>query len=139
MPRLLCRTEGISAGATAGGFDVQACEAAERECNASGEYEIDDELMCNFEEVEDCDVTVGEFADCYEQAATLSKRFLADLTCAAVASGNVGDESDYQLSASCEQLLDGCGGSSSTTSDSDTDTDGGETGTAGETGAEPPE
>lgn len=115
LPRLLCRTEGLSAGGTEMGFDASACEAAERDCLTRPADDDDafdaDELSCNLADLTDvCDATVGEYADCFSQAAGLSKRLLAEVSCQSVAAGNVPDQNDYQLSAACQSLLAGCGG-----------------------------
>lgn len=115
LPRLLCRTQAIGAGSTASGFDVGACKAAEDECLAAPpEDEFDDDnLTCNFGDLDpECSATVGEFADCFDQAASLSKRLLKELSCESVGAGNVPNEADFQLNPACEQLLDRCGGSS---------------------------
>lgn len=118
LPRLLCRSEGISAGGGASGFDASACEAAERQCldNPPEDFDLEsDELTCNVDDLgPECDVTVREFADCLEEAVELNDRFLAEVTCGGIASGDVPNEADFQISAHCQSLFDRCGAAEST-------------------------
>ncbi|MEM6996742.1 MAG: hypothetical protein AAF721_39930 [Myxococcota bacterium] len=117
LPRLLCSTEAIAAGGTATGFDIAACQAAQNECLARPAEEDPlsaSDLSCDFTELgPSCDATVDEFARCFEEAAGLTKRLVAALTCENVAAGNVPSEADYQLSAACQAILDDCDGGAS--------------------------
>jgi hypothetical protein len=127
LPRLQCRLAGFEAGAAEGSFDAQACRAAEQQCLADppeDEFD-DDEASCNFEDLDpSCDATVGQFADCFEQAAKLTDRLVDALACDKIASGDVPDESEFQLGAACDALLENCSGSSAPA-----EGDGGESGT----------
>jgi hypothetical protein len=118
LPRLLCRTEGISGGSTESGFDASACKAAERACldNPPEEFDLEsDELTCNVDDLgPECDVTVREFADCLEEAVALNERFLSEITCDGIASGDIPNEADFQISAQCQSLFDRCGSTEST-------------------------
>jgi hypothetical protein len=133
LPRLLCRFDAIEAGTTADGtFDVQACRAAEQECLANPPTDDVDtnNLDCDFENLDpSCDVTVGEFATCFEEAAKLTDRLVAAISCEKIASGDIPDESQFQLSPTCQSVLDRCGGASSSD----------ESGGGSETGTLPPE
>jgi hypothetical protein len=136
LPRLLCRIAAIEAATGSTGFDVQACRTAEQECLADPpDDDIDtDNLSCDFSDLDpSCDVTVGEYASCFEEAAKLTDRLVAALTCEKIASGDIPNESQYQLSASCQSVLDRCGGPSAS-DESGSDSAGGS-----ETGAMPPE
>lgn len=117
LPRMLCRSEGISGGATQTGFDAGACRAAEQQCLANPPEDIDadaDEFTCNVDDLgPECDVTVRQFADCLEDAVDLNDRFLSEITCDAIASGHVPDENDFQISQECQTLWERCGGTDS--------------------------
>lgn len=113
LPRLLCNTEGITAAVgDDGSFDLAACKAARDTClSEPSEFELDDEdLRCDFNEVESCDATVGEFSSCFEETARLLDRAVKATTCERFAAGDYPDESDFVISAGCEALLDRCGG-----------------------------
>lgn len=119
LPQLLCRSEGLAGGATESGFDAGACREAERACLNSPPEDADldpDELTCNVDDLgPECDVTVREFADCLEEAVDLNDRFLSAFTCDKIASGDIPNEADFQISTQCQTLFDRCGS---------TDTDG---------------
>ncbi len=132
-----CRVAGIEAGAGVNAaFDVQACRAAEQACLADPPDDIETEdLSCNFENLDpSCDATVGEFAQCFEEAAKLTDRFVNATSCEKIASGDVPDQSQFQLSASCQSVLDRCSGQS-TSGESGDDS---ESGDASESGTMPP-
>lgn len=114
LPKLLCNSEGLSAGVGEdGGFDLGACKAARDTClSEPSEFELDDEsLECNFGEVNGCGATVGEFSSCFEETARLLDRAAKATTCERFAAGDYPDESDFVISANCEALLSRCGGS----------------------------
>lgn len=101
-----------------GSVDLAECRAQREAClndpEMTAELEFGDEgLECNFEGIEDCGATVGEFSDCFEETARLLDRTAAQVTCEQVANGNLPDESDFMLSAQCEALFERCGGDSS--------------------------
>ena len=130
LPRLMCRIDAIEAGSESGAFDVQACRAAEEACLANPPDDGIDtsNLSCNFENLDPaCDVTVGEFANCFEEAAKLTDRLVAAISCEKIAAGDVPDESQFQLSANCQSILDRCGGDAAS---------GESSGGAGESGSE---
>ena len=132
LTRLMCRIDAIEAGSANGAFDVQACRQAEQACLADPpEDDIDtDDLSCNLEDLDpSCDATVGEFANCFEEAARMTDRLVAAISCDKIAAGDVPDQSQYQLSPACQAVLDDCSGSSADESG------GGES----ESGAMPPE
>lgn len=156
IPRLLCRTEGLQAGAAQSGFDVAACLSAEKACLAAPPEDDDldgDNLSCNFEGLDaSCDVTVADFAGCFEEATTLLDRAIAATTCERIGAGNVPNEADFQVSASCQAVLDNCNGDGQDDNvdsaggkgdddeveETDTETEGGME-TMGDTDAPPPE
>lgn len=113
LPRLLCNSEGITAGVQDdGGFDVATCKATRDSClSEPSEIELDEQnLECDFDAVETCDATVGEFSSCFEEAARLLDRAVKATTCERFAAGDYPDESAFVLSAGCEALLERCGG-----------------------------
>ena len=113
LPRLLCNSEGISAAlGDDGSFDLAACKAARDTClSEPSEFELDDEdLQCNFEEVDTCGATVGEFSSCFEETARLLDRAAKATTCERFAAGDFPEEADFMLSAECASLLERCGG-----------------------------
>ena len=114
LPTLLCNSAGISASAQQDGtFDLATCRAAREECLNDPETveDFDDsDLECNFEGVETCGATVGEFSRCFEEAAKLLERSAAQLTCERIADGYVPNEADFTLSAECQALIDRCSG-----------------------------
>ena len=114
LPKLLCNSEGISAAVgDDGSFDLAACKAARDTClSEPSEFEFEDEdLECNFEEVDTCGATVGEFSSCFEETARLLDRAAKATTCERFAAGDYPDESDFVISANCESLFERCGGS----------------------------
>ncbi len=114
LPTLMCNAEGITnAVGEDGSFDLAACKAARDTClSEPSDFDFEDEgLECNFEVVDSCDATVGEFASCYEEVAVLLDRAVKVSTCERFAAGDFPDESDFQISANCEGLFERCGSS----------------------------
>ncbi len=112
LPKLLCNSEGITAGvADDGTFNLEACKAARNTClSEPSEFDLEDEnLECNFEAVDTCDATVGEFSSCFEETARLLDRAAEATTCERFAAGDYPDEADFMLSAGCEALFERCG------------------------------
>lgn len=114
LPTLLCNSEGISAAVSEdGSFDLAACKSARDTClSEPSEFEFDDEdLECNFDGVDTCGATVGEYSSCFEETARLLDRAAKATTCERFAAGDYPDESDFVLSANCESLFERCGSS----------------------------
>ncbi len=114
LPTVQCNAEGITAAVADedGSFDLAACKAAREAClSEPSEFDIEDEgLECNFDGIESCDATVGEFSACYEEIAVLLDRVVKATTCERFADGDYPDESEYSISAGCEALFERCGG-----------------------------
>ena len=114
LPTLLCNTAGISAAVQQdGSLDLATCRAERDAClndpETSEDFQTND-LQCNFEGVESCGATVGEFSSCFEEAAKLLDRTAAQLTCERIADGYVPNEADFTLSAGCQELFERCNG-----------------------------
>jgi len=117
LPRILCNTSAIGESAQGDGtVDLAACQAARDACLEDPEVIEDldaDDLQCNFEGVESCDATVGEFSSCFEEAAQLLDRSADAITCERFAAGDIPQERDFVLSAGCESIFERCGGEES--------------------------
>lgn len=118
LPTILCNSFaiGMSFGED-GTLDLTECRAQREAClndpEMTGDFDVDDEgLECNFDGIDECGATVGEFSNCFEEAARLLDRTAAQVTCERIADGDIPDESDFVVSAQCEALFERCGGES---------------------------
>lgn len=116
LSSILCNSFAIgSSFGEDGTLDLAQCRSEREAClndpDSTGEFDVETEgLECNFDEVENCGATVGEFSDCFEEAAQLLDRTANDITCERIADGDVPNEADYLLSAQCEALFERCSG-----------------------------
>lgn len=118
LPTILCNSFAIGVSFNPdGSLDLAECRSQRNAClndpDVTVDVDFDEEgLECNFTGIERCNATVGEFSDCFEEAARLLDQTAAQVTCERVAGGNIPNDSDFTVSARCEALFERCSGDS---------------------------
>jgi len=95
-----------------GSFDLATCKTKREACLSDPESATDfgseEDLQCNFEGIDSCGATVGEFSSCFEETAQILDRVASEVTCERFAQGDYPDQNDVAPSAECQALFERC-------------------------------
>ena len=117
LTTLLCNSSAITESISEdGSFDLAACQTAREACFEDPTVDVGfgeqsaDELECNFDGIETCDATVGEYSRCFDETARMLERAASEVTCERFAQGDYPDETSFAPSAECQALMEECSG-----------------------------